>query len=54
MTPKELEYEWQVIYDTRLGMLCGSDKPTEFMILIAKDEATEHVNKLRLLDGVEK
>lgn len=46
MTEAELQYEWDVTYETRLGMLCGTGTPTEFMVILAKDEAAEHVRKL--------
>lgn len=44
---EELQKEFNHIYETRIAILCGKEKPTQFMILLAKDEATEHVQKLR-------
>lgn len=47
MTSDELKHEWQVTYDTRLGILCGTDKPTNEQVDIAFAEAEEHVKDLR-------
>lgn len=45
---QELETEWNHVYETRIAILCGKEKPTQFMILLAKDEATEHVQKTQV------
>ena len=38
-TKSELLDEWKLTYETRLGILCGVDKPTPEQDKIARDEA---------------
>jgi hypothetical protein len=47
MTEDELKSEWRYRYEERLGILCGSDKPTPEQIKMASDEADHHVAALR-------
>ena len=45
MTEQELEAEWRVIYETRLGILCEERQPTEEQLNIATEEADEWFNR---------
>lgn len=47
MTEAELKIEWEQVYQTRVGILCGDSQPNYTQDKIARDEATDHVAKLR-------
>jgi hypothetical protein len=46
LTPEQLT-EWKHVYETRLGILCGADEPTEQQVEIATTEADEALNRRR-------
>ena len=46
LTESELEAEWQVEYQTRLGMMANADKPTTEQRMIAVRIANEHVLRI--------
>lgn len=46
MTTTELLLEYSVIYETRLGSLCGAGKPTPEQERIAHEEADAHIKEL--------
>lgn len=46
-TKSQLEEEWRVIYETRIGILCGGAAPTAEQQKLAKDEADKHCEALR-------
>ena len=46
-TKDELAAEWRVIYETRLGILCGSATPTPEQEALARAEADDAVRRLR-------
>lgn len=45
----ELQYEWSVVYETRLGLLCGSDTPTPEQEAMAKAESDKAIEELKEL-----
>jgi len=45
MTEEELREEWLYRRDERLGILCGSDAPTEEQLNIATEEADAWFNQ---------
>lgn len=47
MTLKELQIEWQVCFDTRIGILCGTADPTEKQKQLAAIEADAWFEKLK-------
>ena len=46
-TEEQLSVEYDHLFETRLGILCGMDQPTAAQICLAIDEATEACSKLR-------
>lgn len=50
MTPEQLRLEWLVIYQTRLGILCGDGKAGLGAQYMATEEADEAVAKLKELN----
>lgn len=46
-TEIDLECERRLVYETRLGILCGSAEPTPAQISIATQEADGVVRRLR-------
>lgn len=47
MTGDEIK-EWDCIYQTRIGCLMPEGEPEPWMRTMARDEADEHILKLRL------
>lgn len=47
MSLMELEIEWEICFDTRIGMLCGTAEPTEKQKQIAAIEADSWFEKLK-------
>lgn len=47
MNLKDLQIEWQICFDTRIGCLCGTADPTPSQKQIASDEADAHVAALK-------
>lgn len=46
LTESELEAEFNVTFETRLGELCGKGEPTKEQVAIAFQEASEHTRIL--------
>jgi len=46
-TKDELAAEWRVIYETRLGILCGTATPTPEQEALARAESDDAVRRLR-------
>lgn len=46
-TKSQLEEEWRVIYETRLGVLCADQPPTAEQQKLAKNEADRHCAALK-------
>jgi len=51
MTQSELEYEYMVILETRLALLCEDRDPTPAQVEIATQEARAHLRALNPLAG---
>ena len=47
MTIEELNAEWRYRYHERIGMLCGTEDPTDWEKSIARQEADEAIEQLR-------
>ncbi len=47
MTEEELQYEYSVIYETRLGILAGASTSTREQREIARREADAAIKELR-------
>ncbi len=47
MTDEELRVEHRHIFETRLGILCGTEESTAKQIVMAIEEAEAHCNELR-------
>lgn len=45
-TPEQLRYEYDVIFKTRIGMMCADREPTRDQMDIAGKEAQEAVERL--------
>lgn len=52
MTSEELQSEWDYRYQERLGILCGSNEPTDEQRLIAKTEADRAAEELRFTPSI--
>lgn len=53
MTPDE-KIEYEVIYETRLGILCGTGKPNAQAKEIAANEARDHIEALRFEESLKR
>lgn len=47
LTTEEIVREWDVCYQTRLGILCGTAEPTEEQKDLAAKESDEHIQALK-------
>ena len=54
MTEAETRKEWAYRYQERLGMICGSDKPTPEMEDLARREANEAILEIADREAKEK
>lgn len=50
MTTIELQNEWDYRYTERIGIMCGTEEPTEEQKAIAKKEADEAVTILGIVE----
>lgn len=46
--------EYQVIYDTRIGILCGSGPVTRSAHALAEKESKEHMENLRFEESLKR
>lgn len=47
MSLSELIAEWDICYQTRIGILCGTGEPTEKQKQLAAIEADAHIEALK-------
>lgn len=45
MTQRELDLEWEYLYQERLGIMCGTDAPTVKQMKMASDYATKEIER---------
>ena len=53
MTPEERQQEWEVEYQTRLGMMAGTGRPTHDQAETARQIADDHCLAVDLQDGLD-